>query len=193
MPRPRRLRSLLALVAAASILAALAPYDAASAQATGSSGSIPNATWLSVLVPVLVIMVLQTALGFRFLGKQEGRTDSLEKAMAELKAEREADLKDIREALRGVSVKLDGLSLAANTQDKGATLLEYRLEQIEKNTEAMLALREAMGEVRATMTEQHRATTEAFEKMDRRVTNAQAQLAHLGSGKAASVQAFPAE
>ncbi|WCS66545.1 hypothetical protein TMCBR2_gp060 [Caulobacter phage TMCBR2] len=193
MVRPRNLRSVLALLAIASILAAPFPYGTAFAQVAGQPPTIPPATWLSVLVPVLVMMVLQTALGFRFLGKQEGRTESLEKAMSELKAEREADLKGIQQSLRDMSAKLDGLSQAANTQDKGTILLEYRLDQIEKNTEAMMALRDAVSEVRATMTEQHRATTEAFEKMDRRVTNAAAQLSHLGSGKAGSVQAFPAE
>lgn len=204
MTPPRYPRRMLAVALSTVILAAPMSFGPAEAQVTGQSSVIPPGTWLSVLVPVLLAMLLQTALGFRFLGKQEGRTDSLEKALVELKQEREADLKalrqereadliDLRDALRGMTAKLDVLSTAATSQDKGASLLEYRLEQIEKNTQAMLALREAFGAMQATMAEQHRATTEAFDKMDRRVTQATAQISHVASGKANSVQAFPAE
>lgn len=188
-PRARRHVSAVLTTWALSVVLLIGP---ASAQAV-QPGTIPPGTWLSVIVPVVLAMIVQTALGFRFIGKQEGAQTALTARVDKIETDRAADTKALRDDIHALTKKLEeALAVTRETGEDGR-LMDYRMKQLERNTEAMMALRDSVTHMSATMAEQHRQTTETVAGLDRRVTNVQAQLRHVASGGANVVQAFPAE
>jgi hypothetical protein len=196
LPHSRRRLALAGCAAAAVLSLSSSAYAAEPAGLTASQ-------WTQLLATLIPLALIQTAGFFHLQGRQAGKISSLEEEMKAMQQERKADRADaakaraddrlaheqarredlvgIKETLAAMGERLQQMAETSATFDKGAGLLDFRMGLIEKNTDATLALRDAVNRLSTMQETQHTQVTQELSRMDRRLTNALAQVQRVGA------------